>query len=52
MSGGLWLAYEGRALGGLNAILATLASLVGLYLHQNGKQNEARSEQDELRGSK
>lgn len=50
VAGGLWLAYAGRALGGLSAILATLASLVGVYLHQNRTENKAVSERDEFRG--
>lgn len=35
VAGGLWLASQGLSLDGLAAIFGTLASLVGIYLHQN-----------------
>ncbi len=34
VGGGLWLAHEGRSTGGLGAVFATLASLVGIYWYQ------------------
>ena len=37
VGGGIWLAHEGRSTGGLSAIFATLASLVGVYLYQTRK---------------
>ncbi len=37
VGGGLWLAHEGRATGGLSTIFATLASLVGVFLFQARK---------------
>jgi hypothetical protein len=37
VGGGLWLAHEGRPLGGLSSIFGTLATLLGVFLYQNRK---------------
>ena len=34
VGGGLWLAHEGRSMGGLSTVFATLASLVGVFWYQ------------------
>ncbi len=44
VGGGIWLAHEGRATGGLSSILATLASLVGVYLYQTRRSDTERRE--------
>jgi uncharacterized membrane protein len=41
VGGGVWLAHEGRATGGLSTIFATLASLVGVYLYQTRRAADA-----------
>lgn len=40
VGGGVWLTHEGRSTGGLSAIFATLASLVGVYLYQTRKATQ------------
>ncbi len=43
MGGGIWLAHEGRDFGGFSTVLATLASLVGIYVSQRRKQTAERA---------
>lgn len=38
VAGGIWLLHEGRSLAGLSSVLATLGSLLSVYLYQHGKQ--------------
>ena len=50
VGGGLWLAHEGRPLGGLSSIFGTLATLLGVFLYQNRKpamelQHQQKTEQ-------
>ena len=44
VSGGLWLLHEGRSLAGLGSVLATLASLLSVYLYQQ-RRTDAEEEQ-------
>ncbi len=45
IGGGLWLAHEGRSIGGLSSLFGTLAALVGTYLYQSQKQQSNPSDQ-------
>lgn len=49
VSGGIWLAHEGKSLAGLTAFIATLASLAGVYAVQQRKQAK---DEEELRENK
>jgi uncharacterized membrane protein len=37
LSGGIWLSYVGRPLGGLSSVLGTLGTLLAIFLYQNRK---------------
>ncbi len=52
VGGGIWLAHEGRATGGLSSILATLASLVGVYLYQTRRAAPTPNESSDRKSSK
>lgn len=52
VGGGVWLAHEGRSTGGLSAIFATLASLVGVYLYQTRRSDAEAEHSSESRISK
>ena len=52
VGGGIWLAHEGRATGGLSSILATLASLVGVYLYQTRRADAEAGDRSMDRNSK
>ena len=44
VSGGVWLAHEGKSLVGLATLFTTLASLIGVYLYQKPKQKQELDE--------
>jgi uncharacterized membrane protein len=44
VSGGIWLAHEGKSVVGLATLFTTLASLVGVYLYQKPKQKQELDE--------
>jgi uncharacterized membrane protein len=39
MSGGIWLAHEGRSMIGLSSVLGTLATLLAVFINQSRKAN-------------
>ncbi len=44
VSGGIWLAHEGKNLVGLATFVTTLASLAGIYFYKKPKQDQELAE--------
>ncbi len=50
VAGGLWLLHEGRSLAGLSSVIATLASLLSVYIYQQRKMGGEEEQKNSSSG--